>query len=265
MFLRDLCVKCLLGTAAFVLCAANLNADVMFTDGFDEYAPAPGVPVDLGSPWTQQGGATVKVFNWPSGSASSPNLLGYNSSGPNALASRPTGTVATDTNVTLSSYFNGELNSSTAFLVLGPHAAPGTNLWRGSDNVGSLCLEWTSGYGVELYYVGNDGAWDYYDYGGVAKLTGKVDFRFVAPKASGAQTIVVDWKLASDSAWTNIASIPAESEFSAAYIGLGLGSVGAAWADDVHFQSTAVPEPSVMVLMTACVFGLLAYAWRKQK
>jgi hypothetical protein len=261
MLRRSLGVKCVLGVAIVALFAVGASAG--FVDNFDTgYATQDLV----GLPWVYQTGAPVRVVEWAGGAASSPFLLGTNSadSGGPAMISRPTGVAPTDTDVTLSSYFFGELNSSTLSLVLGPHADPGTVEWRGSDNVGSLSLFWNCGYGAELYYVGNDGNYDYYDRGGVAKMTGKVDFRFVAPRASGAQTVAVDWKVAGDSTWTNMANIPVESGFSADYIGLRFAGAGSTWVDDVSFQST-VPEPSSLVLVLGVMVGLVAYAWRKRR
>jgi hypothetical protein len=257
-------VRCLLGAAVFALSVANLNASVMFTDNFDSYTPPSGSSTPLGAPWVQQGAATVQVYDWSGGSASPPNVLGYTGySYPNAVVSRPTGASADDTNVKLSAYFNGELSASMAKMALGPNAGPGSDDWRGTDSKGSLNLSWCCGYGVELYYVHNDGSLAYYDYGGTVKQTGKVNFRFVAPQASGAQTVAVDWKLAADSTWTNIANIPVDSSFKADYIGIDLIKAGASWADDVHFES--VPEPSSFMLVVSSLVGLMAYAWRKRK
>lgn len=35
--------------------------------------------------------------------------------------------------------------------------------------------------------------------------------------------------------------------------------------DNVMLSGTAIPEPSAIALATACLFGLLAYAWRRRK
>jgi hypothetical protein len=262
MSCRSLYAKCLLAAAIVALCVANLNADVLFTDTFDEYSP-PVAGTPLGAPWTQQGGGTVLVKVWDTGSQSLPNLIGYDAVASEAMISRPTGAATTDANVVLSACFNGEVSASTLSLVLGPHAAPGSDRWRAADSVGSLALFWNCTSGVTLNYVGDDGVADVYNTGLVSQ-TGKVNFRFVAPKAAGAQTIAVDWKLASDSSWTNLANVSVESGFSADYIGIRLAKRGASWADDVHFQS-ATPEPSTCILMLTCIVSLLAYAWRRRK
>ena len=50
-----------------------------------------------------------------------------------------------------------------------------------------------------------------------------------------------------------------------------LGAQGGLWFKNANYPSTVyldavpVPEPSSMVLLTASLMGLLAYAWRKRK
>lgn len=266
MYRKGILLKCLVGVAILAVGATGLNADVMFTDNFDTGYTSQD---PVGSPWAHQAGTPVRVVEWAGAASSSPFLLGTNSADGSApaLIARPTGATATDTNVVLSSYFFGEVGASTLSLVLGPHAAPGSLDWRGSDSVGSIALFWNAAYGVELYYVGDDGNYDYQDFGGVAKTMsgGRVNFRFTAPKASGAQAVTVDWKLASDTTWTNIGSVATESGFSADYIGLRFAAAGASWADDVHFQATAVPEPSSIALVLSAMVGLVAYAWPRRR
>lgn len=265
MFRSSTMLKCLMAAAILPACSARLHADVMFTDSFDTGYSSGDL---VGSPWVHQVGAPVHVVEWAAGASSSPFLLGTNSvdAGSEPMISRPTGAGAADTSVVLSTYAFGELSQSNMALVLTPHADPGTNAWRGSDSVGSLSLFWFPSYGIESYYVKNDGTQVYMNDANVAKTGagGKVDLRLSLPKASGAQTATIDWKLASDSTWTTLRTVELESGFSADYIGLRFGGPkGAIWMDDVSFHS--VPEPSSITILAVGAVGLLAYAWRKRK
>jgi hypothetical protein len=268
MFRRSSFVMLLIGVAVLTGLAANLNASVISENWDTGYTVDESV---LNSPWVDGGKGTKLIHARSSTSmALSDGWCVCQGGGASdwGESSRPTSAASTDTGVVAIASFKPEVSgtSNDAIVALSPSATdPGGNRWRDGAAKGTVAMFWEPDWGVALYYTDSSGTLtqDYHAGVGTGTGTNYVQMRISVPKASGPSTASFDFKLASDSTWTNVGTLSVDSSFNAANLCLAL--TGVQWGDDISFSSTASPEPSSLVLVTSALLGLLAYAWRKRK
>lgn len=219
----------------------------------------------VGSPWVQQAndgitngvGVGRDLTIWVGG-YSYPNCV-YFPAWDLGLVSRATGAGPTDTNVVAQMALVRYGQERSFFVLSSQNDCNGTK-WMNVP--GSIVMETNGHWGtIDLTSVNSLGVASTVQVTGYAPEAAWTLWRFVAPKASGAQTVSLDRN--TGSGWSTIASIGVDSSFNASY--LGFGSYWTAGADDVSFSSTAVPEPGSMLALAGGLVSLIGFGVRRRK